>query len=347
MIAAEVARAERERIKSRSQASRSRLVHAGRWHGGTTPYGFRAVDNPDGPGKVLDVNEVEAEFIRDAAAQVLAGVPLGRVCRKISEAGAKPRRAASFSRVTLRQVLTGEAVLGRVTHGGVLVRDEDGRPAQPFPPILSFETVSALREALKPKERKHAGRQPSRLLSGLLTCHSCGSVLLVARRSDGSVTYRCQRSSDGGRCEAQVVVAALPIEEWIEAHYLKAFGSLPLVEEVVEVVGGGALGEVEERISALSARLAKEATAETFAALQEAQKERDEAQAQPVERVRRMIATGETNGDRWRAGDVHDRRALLRDAFEVLVLGPGRRGPRGFDPERLQAIPRQVDPVVD
>lgn len=334
-VLSEMAYAERERIRSRAKSSRARLTTDGRWHGGSTPYGYVAVPNLDGPGKVLNVEPHEAEAIHYAASEVLSGVPLGRVARRLSERGYAPRRASSWSRITLGQVLTSDHLLGRVKRGGEIVRDAEGRPFTPFPAILDLGTVTALREVLTPKGRKPAGRQPSRLLSGLLECHACGSRLQVARRSDGSVTYRCQRSSDGGLCPAQVVVAAPGVEEYVSDTFLARFGSLPLLERRVEVVGAGDLAEVEERISHLSSALAREATAEGFAALQAAQKERAEVQARPRETVLTEIPTGRTYAEEWNVQDVAGRRAMLADVTAAMILGPGRRGPRGFDPARL------------
>lgn len=335
VIAAEVARAERERIRARTSASNARLARAGRWSGGEVPFGFQSVENPDGPGKVLDLEPDEAEALRWAASQVLAGVPLGRVARRLSERGVAPRRAASWSRVTLRQSLTGEHVLGRVTYRGEVLRDDDGRPFAPWPAILDPDTVAALRQALASSPRKRPGRHPARLLSGLVTCHSCGSRLAVARRSDGSVTYRCQRSSEGGLCQAQVVAAALPLEAYVEGRFLKEFGRLPTFERRVIVDGASALADVEDRIAALTASLARSATPATFASLQTAQAERDALEAAPRATSETLVPTGRTMAEEWQAGDTDHRRALLADAYPSLVLFPGRRGPRGFDPDRL------------
>lgn len=169
VIAAEVARAERERMRDRSRSAQRRLRASGRWPGGAPPYGFRVVENPDGPGKVLVPNAVEEAALRAVAEKLWSGEPLVAVVRWLNREGPRPRRAAAWSRVTVRQALTSEAASEFL-----------------FGPAERRLLVTAL--APKPDSRKRGGRKPSRLLSGVLVCHACGHRLAVARRTDGSVT---------------------------------------------------------------------------------------------------------------------------------------------------------------
>src|SRR5690606_28651405 len=63
-ILASFAEMEAAVIADRTRAGRLRAIADGRWTGGVRPFGFRAVDNPDGPGKVLVVDDAEAELLR-------------------------------------------------------------------------------------------------------------------------------------------------------------------------------------------------------------------------------------------------------------------------------------------
>src|SRR3712207_25928 len=142
VIKAEVARAERERMRDRSRAARRRAITAGRWAGGgQVPYGFQVVDNPDGPGKVLAHEPREAAFIREAAERVLAGENPTSIARWANgPLGLPPRKAARWTRRTLIQVLTGFPVQGKVVTlvegKAVQIVDEDGEPVT-IDPILS------------------------------------------------------------------------------------------------------------------------------------------------------------------------------------------------------------------
>ncbi|WFF04934.1 hypothetical protein O7622_17890 [Micromonospora sp. WMMD1076] len=75
--------------------------------------------------------------------------------------GVRPRRAPEWSRVTLRQALTGNHILGRIKVGGVVQRDGKGRALTPFPEVLDLPTVVELRKILEPSPdaRKRTGRK--------------------------------------------------------------------------------------------------------------------------------------------------------------------------------------------
>ena len=336
VIQAEVGRAERERISARQRARDRRLRHRGRWTGGPVPYGYRPAPNPDGAGYVLEIVPEESKVIHDAADWVLAGDPLNRIVRRLNHAGIKPRKANGWSRATLRGILTSEAVMGRLTYRGKPVRDSEGNIMQPWPAILTPDKVSALRAALAPKTAPIAtGRKPARLLSGLLCCHSCGRRLAVTTER-GRPGYRCPSWSGGGLCERPVKVSAVPIEEYVTDRYLSAVGHMPFYIERTEVTGLAELAAVEEDIRAALEDMARSADADTFQRLSALQKRRDELAAQELDSRTVMVPTGRTEAEWWADAMTDDRRDRLANALDVpLVVRPGRRGRRGFDPTRL------------
>lgn len=322
VIAAEIARAERERMKDRQRAAKARARVAGRFHGGSPPFGWKAARDADG-GAVLVVAHEEAEVIREAARKVLAGGRLFAVVRWMNGPnGAAPRRAKDWTRVTLRQVLT-------VT------------PAAAAEDVLEPEERAALRRILSVKhpDARKGGRQPSRLLSGLLRCHGCMHVLYVARKSDGSVTYRCQTGKESGRCARPVAISAVAVEEFIARDFLTRDGDKPEMVRRASISGAAALEAAEEAVEASLAALGTSPTPEAFAALQQAHAQRE--LAQQVTRVTEvsLVATGRSIADAWHAmDDVADRRALLAANYADIIVMPGRRGPRGIDPRRLLIV---------
>ncbi|MEV5319183.1 recombinase family protein [Streptomyces sp. NPDC052687] len=351
VIQAEVGRAERERIRQRSRNRARNLRRAGRWGGGTPPFGYRAVPNPNGAGWVLEIEPEEAQAIREAVEALLKTPPdpLTRVVRRLNHQGVAPRRAKAWSRVTLRKVLTGDHILGRVTQNGRLLRDEEGEILAPFPAVLTVSQVSALRSRLAPNgTAPKGGGHPARVLSGLLTCHSCLGDLIVhhaaARTRDGKekapdrppkIMYRCNTRSQGGVCEKPVTVTAGPIEDYIVGLYLGTVGHMPMYKEKTIVSGLEELAMIEEEIKDALADLATAADAATFARLQRLQARQQELSGMDTGRRTEMVPTGQTMAEYWESAMVDDRRDLLADAFEELVVGPGRRGPKGFDPDRL------------
>jgi hypothetical protein len=355
VIRAEMAREERERSKDRNKAKARRLRLAGRWPGGPAPYGYTIVDVTDGEGRTLAIEPTEAAALNEAADRVLLGDPLGRVVRHLNTHGPRPRRAPEWSRVTLRQCLTGDHLLGRIVLNGVAVRDDDGKAVTPFPEVMPLGKLQRVRAALAqtPDDRKKGGRRPSRLLSRLIQCRTCGAYLQVIRRPayrtkaeresgragrSGMIGYRCQRRADGGICAAPTIVTARLVEEFVEAQFLWTAGKLPLIERRVVVIEDGELAEIEDRLASVLSELGASATPEKFAELQRLQNDRARLASAPSEPFVEMIDTGRTLAEEWAARDLDGRREMLADAFEVISIGPGKRGKREFDPSRLLLV---------
>ncbi|MFJ6465302.1 recombinase family protein [Streptomyces sp. NPDC091387] len=336
VLQAEVARSERERMRDRSRSSVRRLRKAHRWPGGGSPFGYRAVDNPNGPGQALDIEPAEAAVLRDAADWILAGDNLTRVCRRLNHEGRKPRRAKEWSRVALKRALTGDAVLGRITVNGVLLLDDKGHIEAPYPPVITTAQSAALRALLAPdpSRPRSTGRHPARLLSGLLYCHGCPNKLTVARRS-GSVVYRCQTGSQGGVCEGGVSIAAEKLEEYVTEQYLQAVGPLRYFREEVRVSNAEELSMVEADIAHAVRELGQSATTDGFAKLQGLQARRAELTATAPERLVTLVDTGKTIREVFGTAMLDDQRDMMADAFEEIVILPGQRGPKTLDPARV------------
>nr|WTB34650.1 recombinase family protein [Streptomyces sp. NBC_00830] len=351
VIQAEVGRSERERIKQRSKDRGRRLRRAGRWGGGSPPFGYRAVPNSDGPGWVLALEPGEAEALREAAEALLLDppTPLNRVVRRLNHAGVKPRRAAQWTRQTLAKALTGEHLLGRVVENGRALRDADGEILAPFPAILTASELATIRAVLTPRADApySGGRRPARLLSGLLSCSACGSTLQVYRRAsrtanpDPVVGYRCVSRSHGGTCPAPVSVNALHVEDHVTGRYLAAAGPMPMYRERTIVSGADELASVEADLRDVLADLAVKASAEGFERLSALQQRREALSAEQPERRTELVPTGRTMAEHWAESMTDDRRELLADEFAELVVMPGKRGPKTFDPSRV--VLRWVD----
>lgn len=351
VIQAEVGRSERERIRSRSRIRARNLRRAGRWGGGTPPFGYQAIKNPEGAGWALIIEPGEAKAIRDAAEALLQKPPepLTRVVRRLNYQGVKPRRAPRWSRVTLRKALTGNHILGRVTQNGQLLRDDKGEILAPFPAVLTLGQVTALRAQLAPSgTTQQGGGRPSRILSGLLTCHSCLADLTVhhapGRTRDGKdkaperpdrIMYRCSTRGQGGICEAPVAVTASLIEEFVIGIYLKTTGDSPMYQRKTIVSGLEELAGVEEEIREALADLATQADTKTFTKLQRLQARQLELSSMDTDSRTTLVPTGQTMAEYWADAMVDDRRDLLGSAFEELIVLPGVRGRKGFDDSRL------------
>ncbi|MFC4494921.1 recombinase family protein [Streptomyces ovatisporus] len=340
VLKAEIARAERERMRQRSNDMRRRARQSGRWAGGLVPYGYRVTNADDGKGRTLTIEPDEAAAIREAAERILRGESLGRVCRWLEHAGYRPRKASTWSRQALRGVLTGTAALGQLSHDGKPVRDPDGEILRPYPPILTDAEHAALRALLLANGPRPQGRggRPSRLLSGLLTCASCDAPMRVGVTSAGAPRYVCMTKTEGRACGEPASVTAAGVEAHIEARYLAVAGDWPMYRERAVVGTANDLARVDAEIRDALTDLAADASAEGLTRLQKLQERRRElADKDPGVRTE-LEPTGETAGDWWAAASVEDRREQLREVFAVLAIRPGRRGVRGFDPGRLTVV---------
>lgn len=363
VIQAEVGRSERERIRQRSRDRSRRLRHAGRWGGGTTPYGYRAVPNPelnsDGEPKgwVLVIEPDEAQHVRNAAESLLAvaPVPFTRVVRRLNAAGVKPRRAKEWSRQTLMKVLTGDHIMGRAISNGRPVRDDEGSILTPWPAILTPAEVMALRAILAPNPDAPytGGRRPSRLLSGLMTCPGCGGILRVFQRKSRTrnperfVGYRCTSRSQGGTCPTPVSITAGQVEDIVTERYLTVVGALPMRVERVIVSDVSELASVEADIRETVADLATSADAKSFERLQRLQARREELSSMEPTRRSEMVATGQTMAEYWHGALVDDRREMLADVFDEITVLPGRRGYKTVDPDRIETVWRMEPDLGD
>jgi DNA invertase Pin-like site-specific DNA recombinase len=342
-------------ISARLRDSVHYLRRNARFPGGRVPYGYRTAPNPDGPGRVLELDPEAARVVREAAEAILSGRSAYAVARDLTARGVPTARGAEgWSVQALVGVLTGEAVLGRVVSRGELVRDEHGLPATVWPPILRPDEARDLRALLSPKTSVNRPRTAGYLLSGMLYCASCDSPMVYQRRRTARVrdgkaeavydSYRCTSRGNGRECARPVSVKA----EWIESHVVGAFlgavGRFPVTAEVVEASEPAALAEVEEALQQAAQAMTEPgadfpALVERLGALRA---RREELAALPSAPVVRLVETGRTYAEEWDAlgDDLNGRRAVLARAIDHVRLSPRDAGgdPRAFDPRRAEIL---------
>ncbi|WNN93698.1 serine integrase [Arthrobacter phage CallinAllBarbz] len=319
-----------------------------RWPGGRVPYGYRPAPHPSGTGRALELDPVAAPAVREAVDRVLAGESLYKVAEDFTARGIRTGAGASgWSVQALLGILTGDAILGRVTTRGELVRDEHGIPSQIWPPIVTLDESARLRATLAPRRAVGPRLKASRLLSGLIFCSSCGRSMVVQRRRtprtrDGktfyeATAYRCRAKGSGIVCEAPVSIDADKCEAEVVSSFLGAVGRLPVVEEVVSAPDPVELAEVEEAIQDTARAMADPDAMipDLVDRLTALRARREELASAPRETISAMIETGATFAEEWTAREsLEARRSLLSAAIDHVSIAPSGAGVR-YDPSRI------------
>jgi len=295
VIKAEVARGERERMKSRSKATRRRLLAQGKWPSGQAPYGTRLDDN-----RRLEPDPTERDVLRDVAQRLLRGDPMRKVLLWMNEQGLTTRRGNPWTRSSLVTSLESETS-----------REH----------IFTLAESRALGPCLHPKPgtRRRAGRPVSYLLTGYATCGGCGRPLTTSRDARRDVTrYVCPTTTSVAPCPARVTIRADRVDAYIEEQYLETWGDMHWWDEVVEV-DGQEVDEAERARDEAQAAMTNDPTDENVAAFRAAKQALEAALAQPVVRRRKIVET-ETYGEQWRKADIPARAAMIASSTRSIEI---------------------------
>jgi DNA invertase Pin-like site-specific DNA recombinase len=362
-VLSEVARTEAENTATRVKSAVKSMRLEGRWPGGIVPFGYWPAPNPAGAGRILLPHPPEVAVIRDVADRILAGESLTRIAsdlaaRSIPTSRSDYRLAEIAGRQTegldrgtwrlsaIKLVWSADYLLGRVTHHGELVRDENGVPAQIFEPILDLGTLTRLRARLGEPRRGKPATAPrraraARLLSGLAYCAYCGHKMYVGT-ANGKPTYRCPQGSTPGTCPG-VRVNADVVEAYISERYLSVVGAEPELEEVEVVTDPGTAADLAEAETAIQETLAAlgDDEADTPALLRRLESlkaHRAQLRNRPASVAVSARPTGRTRAQAWAASDSDGQRALLLDAMDHVLVGSAVKRGNVFDSDRVSIV---------
>jgi DNA invertase Pin-like site-specific DNA recombinase len=365
-----VAEWELDAITERNQGTKATLRKSPRWPGGRVPYGYETMDNPDGPGLILTIDERAVEIVREIFARVIQKEPVHNVRDDLNKRGVlspanyyrqrrgKKLRDEVWGSKTIYNLIRERTVLGQKVHdpnwrvdgsngltrkgaASKAVRGGDGNPLQQGPPLVPYpdwvQANKAVDDASRPQKQKH----PLYLLAGVLRCKGC-QYMMSAQTNDSDAKprryYRCSAYARGRSCDAKLIRAEA-IEAAFEASFLHHFGDED-VEDLVWQEGtdySDRLAELEETLAELAEdrRLGlyrgTDGSARYRSMYVSLEEEKDRLSTQPAQPSGYMkISTGQTYRERWTCATTEERRALLIDHH---VHGEARRvgdGP-GFE----------------
>jgi len=334
------ARFEVEHKSERTKRAQLQAAQAGKWLGGSRPFGWTVRDD----GSAI-LNRPEAREVRNAAKSLLAGMSLGSIVADLNRRGVTTSTGRTWSYTSIRQVLT------RPRNAGLIELNGDIVARSPWSPLLTEDTWRAVCGLLNdPGRRRSQSNRARWLLAGIATCGVCGAVLRSAtvvnnraRVASRRTVYRCKTPGPG-----HVARAAEPLDELVSgviaerlarpdiADLLAADGARPDTEglrteavalrlrlgEASDSFADGRISRpqlekitrrVNERLADVEAALAASARGSVFGGIIDA--------ADPVRA--------------WTTAGIDRQRAIVRELVTVTVLATGRRG-RGFNPAFVQ-----------
>lgn len=329
-IVAAVARYESNAKRARLLAKHRQLAEAGKVSGGgTRPFGFeddRVTIRPD-----------EADVIRWAAKEILAGTSLRTVCRMLTDRGVATVTGKPWTSTVLKGTLTRARIAGLREHRGTVTRAV-------WPAIVTPDDLAQLRATLLDPARatRHGRGRVYLLTGGVAVCGHCGAPLVARPKSGGRPAYHCARGVNFTGC-GKISRLAIPVEDEVAARLFAAIddGTLADAEpEPAPELDGVTLADIEARLTDLSRDhyvLRVISRAEFLAA-------RDPLAAE-ADRLRARLST--PRGPRhplhglrevWPVLSMGERRQVVAEVIDRVVLLPALKGRNRFDPSRIEVV---------
>ncbi|MFF2658683.1 recombinase family protein [Kitasatospora sp. NPDC058032] len=304
-------------------------------------------------GKVdhVEIDPIAAEIIRDVAKRILsdetgmitytteaARLSRNRIPspsdRRAELYGRKPNGAPWVPK-SLLKILTSEAALGYLMHGGRPVLGPNGRPVRLAEPLWDQATHNALVAKTAPKGNRTRAPKSVRRMSGLSTCGNCATRLYTVGQK-GAVAYGCTGRVRGlpqsQACRPAPTMALHQMDSRSEEWFLNTYGDLEEVKRIYDPGTGFAAQIVT--LKADRNRLLKDREAGVYddpereAWFYERNRQLGEqikelAALPDREPGMRMMPTGRRIADVWQvASDDVAKRELLAEFGVQVVLNP-------------------------
>lgn len=344
-IIAGFAEMEAEAISTRVTAARNYLLNNGRVVGGSLPYGYRSVPNPDGPGFVLAQDPETIGYVRTMVKRAQAGRSIYSTVQWLDEAEAplpagsqKNRTRTGWHYGTVESLLRNPILAGMIAHnpgndskvrGDRVVLGDDGLPVVyedlAVLPVRQWRAmIKRLDERDTPQSAPRAMKaKTSGALSGLMVCGEHAEPVRMWRGTvQGRPGYSCP--------ECHMTISNF--EDAVVAEFLRQKGERVRWTVVEEVPDGGAalLPEIELRIQELQDQQNATDDDDDYDRLASDIKglraRRREVREQPTTT---QIVSEPANlfGEDWEAAETdEEKRDVLGDALHSITV---RRAPAG------------------
>ncbi len=354
-IMGDLARYESEQKADRASRKHQQIAEAGRWAGGTRPYGYRIHTDMDGQQRT-DIVPEEADVIHEAKRRVLSGQSLVRIVEDFNVRKISTVKGRRWSRHVLRQLLLHPRLAGfralhqrrvEMANGKARTRWEMvGTYKAQWKPILTAAEHARLKVLLTDPARTTTRALRAYLLTGLLYCGACGAKL-VTRPSDGKRAHCCDRKGCG-----RISILAEPLETFVAEAVMVRLDTPALSRALRSGDGDHMMKELLGQVAEDEAQLTELATAygnrkismrewETARKTIEARVTKLRAQLARTDRqtaVRELAGRAGELRRRWPALDLDQRRSILTALLTRLTIRSAVPGLNRFDPTRVEPL---------
>lgn len=317
----------------RQKASCADRAARGKFHGGTPPYGYRAI----GDGH-LEIVEHEAAIVRDVAASLLAGQSLMAIRDRLNAQHTYTRSGKPWRAPNLRTFVLNPATAGYRTHKGEIVGPGVWEAILPED---EWRAVTAL--LTDPTRRTQQGTVRKWQGAGVYRCGLCGAPMYTWPGGNGKRSYACKKC---GRVVRN--------QEKLDAYITEIIvGYLSRPENQLAIVAGKSETDIDltaliSKRSQLAERKAQLGALFATGVMNQAQvirgnreldlelKKVDRAiqQAREHNPVLELVLTEGDLRKRWPELSADQRAEVIRTLIDVRVM-PGKRGPK-FHPELIE-----------
>ncbi|MFU8849896.1 recombinase family protein [Micromonospora sp. SL1-18] len=326
---------ERDAIRERITDGRVKLRKAGRWGGGTPPYGYMPVRQPGDKGWKLAPDPVSSKHVREIVRRILAGSSMNAICIDFNSRGiptpsdhyrqsvGKPMMGYKWKTTALLPILKSRTLLGEMEKDGKPVTDEKDLPVKRSEPLVTYAEWKQVQDALEKLSKKKTRTATTAPLLHIAFCE-CGLPLYRVYASGGKGPmqhqyYRCKgRTGAPPTCSVKTIRADA-LEEAATETFLLFVGDLEVLERrlIPGEDNAAKLEQIERRLRELradrDAGLFEGEDAEYQARFLDLRQRKKELEAVPPVPDRwDMVPTGRTFRETWDGlATVEERRAFL------------------------------------